>query len=184
MRLFIAAELPGGMREALAETQAALRDAVRGRFVLPTNLHLTLAFLGEVDAARVDGLADVLKGALVGHEPLDASLAELGSFGHRRAATLWQAVRGEGLGELAADVRAALRRFGFTFDERGFRAHVTLMRAADLTEGELPMPVLGQGWIRTVTLFRSDLSGSQPVYDPLASVRLGTEGRRAGTGSP
>ena len=46
MRLFIAAELPENLLEALAETSARLRDTVKGRYVAPDSFHLTLAFLG------------------------------------------------------------------------------------------------------------------------------------------
>ena len=49
MRLFIALPAPEHVRQALEETQAALKKAgVRGRFTPPENLHLTLAFLGNV----------------------------------------------------------------------------------------------------------------------------------------
>jgi len=172
MRLFVAVELPQDMREALAETSAALRDAVHGRYVAPDSFHLTLAFLGEVPGSRVPELAEILEEACKGHAPLDASLAELGSFGRPRSATLWQSIRAGGLTQLADDVRAGLREAGFSLDEKSFLAHVTLMRAADLKHGELPMPSMASGTLDTVTLFRSDLSGPRPIYEPLVRIAL------------
>ena len=173
MRLFIAAELPDTLREALAETSAALRDSVRGRYVASDSFHVTLAFLGEVPGARVPELADALEGACAHHRAFSAHLGELGSFGKRAKATLWQ-----GFAEpapfkaLAADVRASLTRIGFTFDAKPFRPHITLMRAADLSAGTLPACCPAEGEISRVTLFSSDLSGKRPVYTALHTVEL------------
>ena len=173
MRLFVAAELSEPLLEALAETQAALRDCVRGRYVAPDSFHVTLAFLGNVDAARIDELAEAILRACDGHAPVSAATAELGSFGRRKAATLWQKIDGgAALPALAADLRSQLTSAGFAFDEKTFLAHVTLMRHADLTAGLLPMPVCAVGSLSTVTLFRSDLSGPAPRYEPLERIVL------------
>ena len=172
MRLFVAAELPGEMLEALAETSAALREAVRGRYVAPDSFHVTLAFLGEVEGSRVPAACDALRESCAGYGPIDASLRELGCFGRARAATLWQGVNAAGLSALAQDVRRSLRAAGVALDEKAFLAHVTLMRAADLSHVELPMPHVTRGAIDTVTLFKSDLSGARPVYEPIHSVAL------------
>ena len=173
MRLFVALELADEVLEALAETSASLRGSVRGRFVAPDSLHVTLAFLGEVEPYRVDDAIDALEQGCAGFGAIEAALGELGSFGRRSSATLWQGFRdAEPLGELAASVRGALRDRGFSFDDKPFRAHVTLMRAAGLRSGELPMPALASGLLDTVTLFKSDLSGPRPVYEPLHSVEL------------
>lgn len=174
MRLFVAAELPEELLDALSETSAALRDTIHGRYVASDSFHVTLAFLGEVPGSLALDAAAAVERGCTGHEPIEASLGELGSFGRRRSATLWQAVEGgAALVRLASAVRASLKEAGFSFDEKRFLAHVTLMRAADLTRGELPMPAMASGPIDTVTLFKSDLSGPRPRYTPLTSVSLG-----------
>lgn len=173
MRLFIAAELPVGMVEALAETQAALRAHVSGRYVAPDQFHVTLAFLGNVDAWRADDAAAALDQACTTHAPFEAQLADLGSFGRRKAATLWQGfAKSAAFDTLANDVRSALTQAGFTFDTKKFLPHVSLMRGANLESGMLPTPVITSSVIDTVTLFSSDLSGSRPVYSTLHSVNL------------
>lgn len=175
MRLFIAAELPEEMLEALVETQAGLRDTLRGRYVAPDMLHVTLAFIGHVPGFLVDRASDALEAACEGVAPIEASLGELGYFGRPRKATVWQAVDGgDALANLAEAVRVQLRLGDLPYDEKDFRAHVTLMRAADLASvAELPMPHIAHGQIDAVTLFSSDLSGPHPVYEPLHTVRLG-----------
>ena len=173
MRLFIAAELSESLIEELSETSALLRGCVRGRYVAPDRFHVTLAFLGETDAARVGELAALLDDACAGRGPVQARLGALGSFGRRKSATLWQAIESDGaLEELASDVRARLRHAGFSFDDKGFLAHMTLMRSADLTAGVLPIPHVASGEIDAVTLFKSDLSGPHPVYTPLHTCLL------------
>ena len=175
MRLFVAAELPDAVLDALAETSAFLRGSVPGRYVAPDSFHVTLAFLDEVEGRRVDDAIDAIEGGCEGFRAFEVALGDFGSFGRRSAATLWQGFREAGdLPAVAASVRSALREAGFSFDEKSFLAHVTLMRAADLAAvSELPMPHIAHGTIDTVTLFSSDLSGEHPVYEPLHAVRLG-----------
>lgn len=173
MRLFVAAELPDELLDALAETSAMLRSSVQGRYVAPASFHVTLAFLGEVDSARVPRLMDAIDESCLGYAPFDVTLGEFGSFGRRSKATLWQGLTDDGnLPELAKSVRDCLQFEGFDFDTKGFLPHVTLMRSADLTAGVLPAPVHASARIDTVTLFRSDLSGECPVYEALHRVRL------------
>ena len=174
MRLFIAAELPQNMLDALAETSALLRGSVRGRYVAPDSFHVTLAFLGEVPIERIDAAAAALEDACRGYERFDVSFGSLGSFGKRTAATLWQGFDDAGdLPALARSVRAELAARGFAFDEKNFLPHVTLMRKADLSSGTLPAPAMAAGTVQLITLFRSDLSGARPVYDPLHEIVLG-----------
>ena len=173
MRLFVAAEVPVEMREALAETSATLRGCVRGRFVGADSFHVTLAFLGEVAAARAGDASAALERGCRGFSGFGVELGELGCFGKRSKATLWQGFRDAGaLPELAESVRRELRADGFELDEKAFLPHVTLMRAADLNDGALPAPVCAGGRVEAITLFRSDLSGERPVYEPLYSVEL------------
>lgn len=173
MRLFIAAELPESVIDALAETSARLRDTIRGRYVASDSFHITLAFLGDVNTSRIDAAADAIEAACQGFEAFEVALGPLGSFGKRSTATLWQGFAEQGsLPDLATSVRDELKARGFSFDEKAFKAHITLMRKADLASGTLPMPATSRGVIERVTLFRSDLSGSRPLYEPLHSIEL------------
>ena len=173
MRLFAAAVLPEPIREALCETSALLRAGVRGRYVAPDSLHVTLAFLGEVEGRRVDGACAALDRACAGFAPFSVALGELGCFGRRAKAVLWQGFSDDGLlPELAQSVRGELRAGGLSFDGKAFAPHVTLMRAADLSAGALPAPVPAQGEISEIALFRSDLSGPRPIYEALHVAAL------------
>lgn len=173
MRLFVAAELPACVTDALAETSALLRGAVKGRYVAPDSFHVTLAFLGDVEMARVDLAAHAVTAGCQGFGAFNVALGPFGSFGKRSTATLWQGFSETGcLPELARSVRNELSACSFNFDDKAFKAHITLMRKANLTQGTLPMPTMAAGTVEHITLFRSDLSGARPLYDPLHTVHL------------
>ena len=174
MRLFVAAEIPDGCYDALCETSAALRTFVRGRYVGPDLFHVTLAFLGEVSAARLGEVAYLMRKGCAEVAPFHTTLGGLGTFGRASSADLWQGFA-EGRDEwdaLAQGVRAALRDGGFDIDEKGFIPHVTLMRRADVAHGVLPMPCVDGGVVSSVALFSSDLSGDRPRYEALERVEL------------
>ena len=174
MRLFVAAELPQPLLEALSETSALLRGRVTGRYVAPDSFHLTLAFLGEVAGSQVADACEALDVACAGQPPIKVALGPLGSFGRKRKATLWQgfSMGVDELGGLAGDVREALAEHGLDYDPLAFAPHVTLMRAADLSAGMLPPVYEATGRIGRVSLFRSDLSGPRPRYEALHTVEL------------
>ena len=174
MRLFVAAELPEPLTDALSETCASLRSVVRGRFVGPDLYHVTLAFLGEVPARDALPVGDAVRRACEGHKPFLATLGPLGTFGRSTSAVLWQGfAQGQShLQELAHNVRSELAYAGFSFDAKRFVPHVTLMRRADVAHGTLPMPCVDTGVINTVTLFSSDLSGERPRYEAVERIHF------------
>lgn len=174
MRLFVAAELPGEMLDALAETSARLRDEVSGRYVAPELFHVTLAFLGEVPGGQVNEVADLARRGCGGQVAFQTSLGSFGTFGRGSTAVLWQGfVGGENDWEtLARGVRRELQDGGYSIDRKGFIPHVTLMRRADVSRGLLPMPCVERGIIDRITLFSSDLTGPSPRYEALDSWGL------------
>lgn len=173
MRLFIAVDLPESMMEALAETQAELRARIKGRYCAPNTLHVTLAFLGDVPAARIPDIEDAMRAAAERHEAFGARLGELGHFGKRREATLWQGFADpKPFEELARDLRTELADRGMDFDTKKPKAHITLMRRADLSSGELPMPECEAGRIDVFTLYRSELTQDGPIYTALNTCEL------------
>ena len=66
LRLFVACELSHEVLNALGQIQHDLQNAgaEQLRWVRPEGIHLTLKFLGEVEAAQVDGLRASLSAAI------------------------------------------------------------------------------------------------------------------------
>lgn len=122
MRLFIAIQLSGKMKEALLDMQGQLRRlGVRGNYTPPENLHLTLAFIGEYPGP--DSIADVLE--TIDFRPFELRLKGLGSFPQ-----LWWAglEDSEALSALVRQLRRSLALNGIPFDKKKFLPHITLVR--------------------------------------------------------
>ena len=133
MRLFVAVTLGEALAAAATQALESLRTlAPQARWVPPANLHLTLSFLGDVDAERAAAVSQALGVVAPAHAPLTLAIAGGGGFGapaHPRV--LWAGVKGDtaALGALQADVAAALRPLGFEPEHREYVAHLTLARA-------------------------------------------------------
>ena len=147
LRLFVGLELPESLKRAVAELQFGFKDV---RWLDPDAVHLTLAFIGEVD----DSARDRIEGALsrVEAPALAVELHGIGYFPLRGPPrVLWTgASPAEALGRLAASVRRELARAGHPPERRKFAPHVTLARF----RRPPPSPAL-QGYLGTHSLFRS-----------------------------
>ena len=124
-RLFVALALPESVRLRLSEIAGGLPGA---DWVEADQYHLTLRFLGEVDAAA---LADLREGlSSVSARSFHLSLRGLGVFPLRGdPETLWVgADRGEGLLSLRNKVESLVVRRGQPPESRKFHPHVTLAR--------------------------------------------------------
>jgi len=100
------------------------------RWVRPDQLHVTLSFLGQVDAASVAEIAAALAHAGAG-APLRLGLDGVGHFPPRGAPrVLWAGLGGnlDALSALQARVEEALLGAGVETDGKPFHAHVTLGR--------------------------------------------------------
>lgn len=167
MRLFAALPLDRQALEALTRAQEELRRAGRGSFPRREMLHLTLAFLGEVeDAAPAMVAAEALRGA--GAFPL--TLEGVGRFGD----TWWAGVaENPALEALALGLQRDLRRRGFSLEERPWRPHITLARRYR-PKGEPPVltlpPVTME--VRQVVLLESLRREGRAVYAPRLRVKL------------
>jgi len=187
LRLFVAVDLPGQVREALGRLQGELRrhDLSRLRWVRPQGVHLTLEFLGETPAGRVAAITKALAGATGGRRSFSLALGAPGAFGNRRGPrVLWLDVIGdvEPLRELQAAVEEALAGVGFPPEQRKFSPHLTLARVpqpappgtaeriAQALQAVTPPQV--EFDVREVVLMRSILQPGGAVYERLAAFPL------------
>lgn len=176
MRLFIAIEIPDDLKKSFA----ALRTDIPGaRWVPPEQIHLTLAFLGDVEETAVE----LLKGELarIRIPPFILRPAGTGCFpGVRRPRVLWAGLRPEPrLLDLAAAVHDVVFACGIPLEERPFSPHITRARlklpaapevAAFLEPGEhRPFPPFP---VREFILFQSRLTATGALHIPLHSFPL------------
>jgi 2'-5' RNA ligase len=154
------------------------RDAA---WVARDNVHLTLKFLGGVEAARLDALAGALAGATRACQAFDLTVRGLGAFPTpRRPRVLWAGVDegGAHVATLARRVDEALQALGFVPEPRAFTAHATLGRLrvprADprLAEALAAGGMYGRQRVDRVALMRSRLSPQGACHTELATAPL------------
>lgn len=182
MRLFIAIDPDEAALAALIEGQRALRArAACRRWSDPGGLHLTLHFLGEVDAAEATRIDAAMAARAAATAPFGLALAGLGAFpSPARARVLWAGVGGDlpALAALQAGLGADLRALGREPEARAFRPHLTLAREpADPTAvaGALAAVALTPvAWeAREVVLYRSHLGPAGARYEVVARHPFG-----------
>lgn len=192
-RTFVAVELDATVREALEREVARLRRAARGvRWADPAGLHLTLAFLGELDGERLAAAHAAAEAAARRGQPLHIAVGRLGYFGPQWAPrVVWAGVEGETAKLLALQKALAeeLERRGFPREERPFAPHLTLARLKErlapeslgalLREMEAPRRHRegGSGGgmrVERLSVMKSELARPAAIYTCLAEYALGT----------
>ncbi len=162
MRCFVAAWPDHATRHSLEQLLATLRAQVpAARPMQARNLHLTLAFIGELDSAAATRLAPSMDDLML--QPLDWTVDCLGWFPRARVA--WAGGPTDLVLEASVNaVRAQLDTLGVAYDRKAFVAHVTLFRdvRAFACSGPLAEPI---SW-RTehVALYAAARDERGPVY--------------------
>jgi RNA 2',3'-cyclic 3'-phosphodiesterase len=188
LRLFVALELPEGVRRALGEWAAtALFGIERLRLLDDQALHVTLCFLGATPASALDSIAGACRAAAAGHRAPRLSLGRVLALPRRRPRVVAVDLGDHGgvttLGELQAALSARLAQDGWYRPEaRPFLAHVTVARVRshsriDSRALERLGPVQAPTFMAdTVTVFRSYTRPAGARYEALERVRLAAGG--------
>ena len=124
-RLFFALELPAVIRAALAEIDPEIKNVRWNRI---EQMHLTLSFLGNVDAEHEEWLREAVDAVRV--PSFFLRVQGVGTFGGSRPTVLWAGV-GSGHPHLFAlhkHLQDALLRARIEPDLRAFHPHITLAR--------------------------------------------------------
>lgn len=124
-RLFTGLEVPADVAQALALKRGALPGS---RWIEPSDYHITLRFLGDVDGETAEALHDGLVGARP-RAPFSLTLDGLASFGGERPRALLATVAPSAeLLDLQAEHERIARFASATHEKRKFAPHVTLAR--------------------------------------------------------
>lgn len=189
MRAFVAVELPESVRQGLtAEIRRLVESVGQGpvRFVRPEGVHLTLKFLGEVPASKVDVVVQAVASAVEQVGPFETTAGGFGAFPDpKRPRVLWVGVEDAsgGLSRLQSAVEGALVPLGFENEDRPFHPHLTLGRARrggsrsdERKLGErlvgYQIAELGRWRVSECAMMKSDLRPDGAVYTKVAAFAL------------
>ena len=124
MSLCVFAALP--IPDPVADEVLPLMDHVPGAHWRPReNLHVTLAFYGELDEPVIEGLDAEL--ACLSAQGFELTLSGVGQFGRKEPTSLWLGVKDNpALRALAKACRRAGERAGAEMERRAYTPHLTL----------------------------------------------------------
>jgi len=176
-RLFVALDLPGSARAALAEFRGRADPRV-WRPVPDEALHVTLAFLGHHPEGTSERVAEVVRASAGPAADLALGPGLLLPPRRARVVTVEIEDRSGALAALQGRVAESLAAAGvYEPERRRFRPHATVARlkAGERAPRSLgldpPEPVEFDG--EAVTLYRSRLSRTGARYEPLERVAIG-----------
>jgi 2'-5' RNA ligase len=158
-RLFIGIELDDAARARCdAVTDALSRAGFAARFETSDKLHVTLAFLGNVETSQYDAIDASLGESAKRCAPFTLHLDKAGAFpNERRPRVVYVGAREqvEAYRNIATTVRRAYAELGFTFKEDPV-AHVTIARVKEAS-GPLPLIEVAPFTldVRAISLFES-----------------------------
>ncbi len=130
MRLFVAIEIPEDVRQNLARVLREFRAmSPEAKWVRPENMHLTLKFLGEIDAAKLNDVQAILAAIRSPHS-VALEFRGVGFFPNvKRPRVFWAGVESSAnLSMIAAQIDHALHTLSFPLEDRPFTPHLTLAR--------------------------------------------------------
>lgn len=195
LRVFCAIELPPEVRAQAAryiESLRAGRPEVKASWDREEKLHLTLKFLGEIEAGRVELLASAIERAAAHTNLFELVIRGTGAFPPGgRPRVLWLGVVDES-GELARlhqSLEDECAREGFPREEKSFHPHLTIARlrrpegARRLADLHKSMAFETSAFsVHEMVLMRSELSPRGSSYTALSRHRLEKKEGKRGRG--
>lgn len=170
-RVFFAVWPDAAVRSALAAWQPALKQLCGGRTMRADTLHLTLVFIGEMAADRLEVLT--LAAQEVCAEGFEICFDEARYWGHNHILYAAPGVTPAPLQHLVVELEASLRRHRFDFEAREYQPHVTLGRNTHWSDEALPDMLPVRWSVSEFVLLESVPENAASAYRILARFPLG-----------
>jgi len=178
IRIFICIELPGTVQALFAEIQASLKEiGADVSWVKPSNIHLTLKFLGDVPEQKVPVIWAAVEKAALAVSAMEIQVRGAGCFPTaRNPRVLWVGIQPvpSPLRELQELIDVGLSTKGYTREDRPFSPHLTIGRVKSPQNLQALIRKLQAldfeskiVTVREVTVMRSDLKPTGALYTPI-----------------
>ena len=198
LRAFLAVELSDDLRNRITLIQQDLRQRlgresphnIRIAWVLPSSIHFTVKFLGDIDEGQIEPLREAVQRAMTGQGIIHMPIERLGVFpGLQQPRVLWvgpserweQGDDAKRLTERHRLVEDCCRAFGFAPEGRPLSPHLTLARVKEgerhvgqalAKSGVMDRPISsGVLAVESIVLMKSELRPTGSVYTKLWEAR-------------
>ncbi len=169
MRLFFALEIPEETRRELEKFAVTLDKPWRP--IRPEQMHITLAFMGEVTEPGIDGVLEAGEAAASESAPFAVEISDTACFpesGDPRV--LYARVDGgKALTSLAESLRS---RLGELADQKKIKAHLTLARCRNGWARKILRKLRGNWQVDSFSLFKSTLLEEGPRHELIRRFQL------------
>src|SRR5262249_27662782 len=185
VRTFICIDIPGSIKTRIEDLQRGLKQIdAPVSWVKPSNIHLTLKFLGAVEEGRIARVCEAASRAAQSTGPIAITIAGAGCFPSARSPR----VLSIGLKEIPADLKTLydamekeIADCGFSRERRRLGPHLSIGRLRSQHNGRLLSEALvSTGFepesfeAREIIVMRSNLNPKGSIYPPLAVLPLGS----------
>jgi 2'-5' RNA ligase len=177
VRVFIAIDMPEEIRLKMNEVQDRLRAcAAKMTFVDPSNTHMTLKFIGEVNLETLEKIRGSF--AALGFDPFPVEISGVSLNPKKRPRIVWAEGEDGGCGaRIQEKIDEIVSPFGIEKESRPFRPHVTLARIKKYDPSlqravhDVEGVSFGRFTVDRIYLKESTLTPVGPVYTILDEVK-------------
>ena len=189
MRTFIAVELPKEIRNHLSKIQEQLKSTgARVKWVEPKNIHLTLKFLGEINSQKLEKIIKILDDCVADKQSFPVSITSIGAFPKLNyPKVIWAGIDtgDKEIKEIVKLLDEKIQKIGIPKEERSFSSHITIGRVRTFeNKDKLLEELIKLGTnkeltgfefsLSKITLFKSTLTSSGPIYEALKEANFKT----------
>jgi 2'-5' RNA ligase len=153
--------------------------AAKMKMIKRDDIHFTLRFFGDTPPTKLNEIKASLDG--IDFNPFEIELAGIGSFpNRRRPRIIWVGVTQNAAEvlKLKNEIDSSLLSLGYQPEKRKYTPHATIARVRFVKDSrriadnldQLANKVIGKMTVECVTMMKSTLTPSGPIYEPLWKI--------------
>lgn len=173
-RLFVGIRLdPATASATVSIAERLLAKGLRGCYIDVDDLHVTMAFLGNVPEPKIDDVIDILAQQAAAERPFGVRFDRLGGFPNRREPrVVWLGSTriNPGFRRLGTALRQAYAEAGFTFPD-DLRLHATVCRPQ--LRRRVPKIAFAPIEMIVKTIYLMESTQAHPRYRTIHEATLG-----------
>ncbi len=185
IRSFIAVDIPNDIKDKIAEIQMELQPILpKVSWVKPSNIHLTLKFLGDVASNQIPSIEDAIRHVVKDQQPFNMKIGSIDAFKNfSQPKVLWFDIATDPtpIVRLTENLNSSLNRFSSPKESRKFIPHLTIARMRNhisLTKFASHFDAYNEInhvpiYVKQIVLMKSQLTSEGAIYTKLQTVQFG-----------